>query len=654
MHYRRYVSFALAALTSLSLGAPSQPDVARQAAQTSPALASQPPAPPVATAPATVCSAKGSGSISGTVRAPDGTPVRGVGAELYTSTGSRVSFDVTYSTGAYAFTGLPAGAYLIRFYMASMDEPYLAEWYDNQPDQASATPILLGDGQALAGVDATLALGAQITGRVVAAGGPLPGVSVSVYDSSETLLARARTDESGVYTTTPGLPTGSYKVLFSSPLGQPYLAEYYDDRPDLATASAVSVTAPNVRTGIDATLVRGAQIAGRVTAADTGLGIPNIGVTVYSDTAPGADTTYTGSGGYYTTTFGLAGGTHHLRFAPLFNDSDYLRIETIATVADHSLLGGVDVALELGGQIKGHVADSAGAPLQNIAVHVLNERADYSSHATTDAYGNYTAHAIRSDSYTVAFWPKMYQEEYYDDKPSRQLAERVLVAAPEVKTGIDAVLEKGGSMSGRVTAADTGAGLPSVYVEVASLSDGHSERALTDATGYYTFTSTLPGDAYRVRFTPYDRGAACAYIPEYYDDKRSPTGSDPVVIAAPNNTPNIDAVLDRGSSIAGRVRAADTGAGQNYVHVVVFDSSGETVAVGQTDASGAYATSPALPSGSYRIVFQPPAGSGYAASFYSRKPTFASADPIVVTAPSPRGGIDEALLRGIYLPEVRR
>jgi hypothetical protein len=194
----------------------------------------------------------------------------------------------------------------------------------------------------------------------------------------------------------------------------------------------------------------------------------------------------------------------------------------------------------------GEAADSAGAPLANIAVNVLNAQGYYNSHAVTDASGNYTAHALPSDSYTVAFLPAAYQREYYDDKRSSRLAEQIVVVAPEVRTGIDAVLEKGGSIIGRVTAADTGAGLASVNVEATGLNDGYSQRTYTNASGYYTFATMLPSDAYRVRFTPSDDGAACAYIPEYYGNRRDATTSDPVIVAAPNNTANIDAALERG------------------------------------------------------------------------------------------------------------
>jgi hypothetical protein len=69
---------------------------------------------------------------------------------------------------------------------------------------------------------------------------------------------------------------------------------------------------------------------------------------------------------------------------------------------------------------------------------------------------------------------------------------------------------------------------------------------------------------------------------------------------------------------------------------------------------------PALPSGSYQVGFVPGAGSGFVASFYHGKPTLAGADVITVTAPTPRGGIDDILLRAaslprtVYLPLIRR
>ena len=87
----------------------------------------------------------------------------------------------------------------------------------------------------------------------------------------------------------------------------------------------------------------------------------------------------------------------------------------------------------------------------------------------------------------------------------------------------------------------------------------------------------------------------------------------------------------------------------------VYDSSGAVVARGEIDDPlGFYQVAPALPNGSYRVGFVPPEGSVYANSFYRGKRTLASADVITVTAPTPRGGIDDILLRGLYLPLVRR
>ena len=58
---------------------------------------------------------------------------------------------------------------------------YLSEWFDDALDQASATPVVVGDGQAVSGIDAQLDIGGSISGTVTDANGdPVMAVQVIV------------------------------------------------------------------------------------------------------------------------------------------------------------------------------------------------------------------------------------------------------------------------------------------------------------------------------------------------------------------------------------------------------------------------------------------------------------------------------------------
>ncbi|WP_344114289.1 SdrD B-like domain-containing protein [Nocardioides humi] len=86
----------------------------------------------------------GSGVIRGTVLETGYVIAPGIDVSLYTSAGAFVAATVTDSqAGAYQFSGLEAGSYLLWF---ENQNEAVSEWYDNQPDQLSATPVALADG----------------------------------------------------------------------------------------------------------------------------------------------------------------------------------------------------------------------------------------------------------------------------------------------------------------------------------------------------------------------------------------------------------------------------------------------------------------------------------------------------------------------------
>jgi hypothetical protein len=105
-----------------------------------------------------------------------------------------------------------------------------------------------------AGVDFTLAQGAQVSGRVTAAGSgtALPGVVVAAHDrASGKVVGLGRSGTDGSYSTS-GLPVGTYQIVFAPDLsGDIALAGY-----QRATVDNVVVSGTNAVTGVNAQLVR--------------------------------------------------------------------------------------------------------------------------------------------------------------------------------------------------------------------------------------------------------------------------------------------------------------------------------------------------------------------------------------------------------------
>ncbi|HEU5014738.1 MAG TPA: carboxypeptidase regulatory-like domain-containing protein [Roseiflexaceae bacterium] len=581
----------------------------------------------------------GSATISGTVTDPASMPVKTVLVTAYTSYGDRGGYAYTDASGVYQITGLIGGSYILKFEPQSGD--YATEWYNNKPDPQDATPVVVADGGAVTGINAQLDPGARFSGQVSGVGGGgLSGVSVSVYDAAGQRVASAYSDATGVYTTSPGLPSGSYRIQFDRAYG--FLSSFYNDKPTLETADAIAVTAPELRTGINAVLARGGAINGKVSDAATGLPLTNIAISANGENGSGYD--YTDATGTYTIT-GLATGAYSVTAAPVFDDVNLIGAPQSATVVAPNTTANVNFTLAAGGTITGRVTGPGGTPLKDITVFVGNQDGSYQNYVYTNATGVYTATGLPSGQYKVLFRPSAYIPEAYNNKPDFGDADPISVTAPNTVTGIDAMLDQGSAVSGKVTDASTGLPVKDVFVEVLDQNGQRVETAFTQADGSYQTEPTLPSGSYKVRFNADERFASCAYVTAYYNNKTSVETADQVVVSAPNPMTNINAALNRGSIIFGKVTDAASGAPITSGQVTVYDAAGEFVMFGRLSFLGGWHTETGLPSGSYRVKFSDTDG-GYIDEFYNDKPSLASATPITLSAPTDHVGIDAALAKG--------
>jgi hypothetical protein len=609
------------------------------------------------------------GKITGQVTGAGGTPIEDVYVEAYTSTTSfsAVAYEYTTASGRYTLTNLGAGNYYLKF-NPPYGSDYLEEYYNDKPSLGSADAIPVALGSVVGGIDANLSQGGKITGRVTGFGGaPLESVFVLAYTSttSTSYAAYDWTDASGIYTIT-NLTAGNYYLEFNPP-GLDYFVEYYNNKPSLASADAIPVAFGSVVSGIDAALDIGGKITGQVTGIG-GVPLQNIAVHAYTSTTsivPVA-TDFTDASGVYTMT-GLTTRNYYLQFDPPFN-SDYfeeyydnkssLAAADAIPVALNTVVSNINASLPLASKITGRVtASDGGAPLKDVNVIVYgydecNNQVSIGS-ATTNASGVYTVTRLLAGSYRVRFSPSSfgasaaYLGEYYNDKPTLETADTVNVAAGSVTSGIDAVLQRSGQMTGRVTAADGGSPLSGVSVIAYNTNGSFVESDSTDATGVYTITGLTTG-SYRLRFDP-SSGTSLPYLGEYYNNKSSLATADPITVTLGSVRESVDAVLDRGAQITGRVTAADGGAPLQFVSVYIYNSNGSFVDSTSTNANGVYTTT-GLASGSYRLRFRTQFASGTAANYvdeyYNDKSTLPTADPIPVTIPNIASGIDAVLIRG--------
>ncbi|MFP4437592.1 MAG: carboxypeptidase regulatory-like domain-containing protein [Chloroflexaceae bacterium] len=482
-------------------------------------------------------------------------------------------------------------------------------------------------------------------------------------------IGNFRTDAAGNYMT-PGLPTGSYMVEFIPSTFRPsrvYVGEYYNDQMIRDTADPIAVTAGTDVPAINAQLARGTQISGRVTDANTAEPLRDVDVIVYDYCSlERITTTKTDLGGSYTTP-GLPSGSYGVRFEPrsLGGSSAYIS----ATYADQSSapaegridttaptdVNDIDAQLRRGGAITGIViAADTGDPLDNVSVRASSADTGTVATGETDNAGAYTIEGLPSGEYTVYFntvnsldIAENYVSTFYNNQATRETADTVSVTAPNTTDTIDAVLTRGSAINGTVTAADTGIPLDDVVVNIRD-TDGNflGVEPVAPDGNYRVFG--LPSGSYKVEFdtvmssrwfTVFPVNDAFAYLDEYYRGQSTVGTADLVTITATNDLNNIDADLERGGQISGRVTAADTGDPLKNVEVFI-EGVAEPVT---TDEDGRYIT-PGLPSGDYWIWFFTRSNDiNYIGELYADATVLNDADPVSVTAPTITRNIDGSL-----------
>ena len=289
----------------------------------------------IAGAPTAAAATAPTASISGRVTGPHGEPMTDLTVGWDNLSASNASY-VTFANadGTYRLDGLAAGDYAINF---STTANYVSEWWDDKQGSQNATQLHVGAGAQVTGINATLAVGARISGRVTStSGAPLAGVTVSAMTQESLDYRSTSTAADGTYTV-QGLPGGTYALEFDPWLvAGDYSAEWWDDEDDLSSAVRFPLGAGQNMTGRNAQLAQGATITGVVTGPG-GSPVPN--ATVWCDKGGTVFPTQTDASGVYTFK-ALRPGAYRLRFEA---DSSYVP-EYWNNQVDETKAGRVSVA----------------------------------------------------------------------------------------------------------------------------------------------------------------------------------------------------------------------------------------------------------------------------------------------------------------------
>jgi len=202
------------------------------------------------------------GAISGTVYEEDGTtPIPNVEIVAgYTEMDPAGDYeDWTDSNGRFFINVFYNGTYRVH---SSIYNPrnYEVEYYNNVPDKASATLVTVNN-DTITGLNFTLTRYGRVSGTVYEDDGttPIPNTSIELNPVSGWRKWESSTNNLGAYTF-ENIPSGNYHVKATGYVegqGALYIAEFYNEKINLATADPVNVTSPNTTPGIDFTLTTG-------------------------------------------------------------------------------------------------------------------------------------------------------------------------------------------------------------------------------------------------------------------------------------------------------------------------------------------------------------------------------------------------------------
>ena len=483
----------------------------------------------------------------------------------------------------------------------------------------------------------------------------IAGVQVTVYAEAaggRQVVASTLTSASGVYTVTA--PAGTCWVGFADPR---YVAEFYDNKPTLSTADAVTVIAGQKSANINARLAALGSLSGKVTGPNA-KAINGIQVTAYIYDGFGhwqpASTATTSGGGLYTLA-GLPPGAYRVGFvdptgkylSEFFDNKFAVDKASDITVYAGAPTPNVNAQLALPASIQGNVTNSAGAGVSGIAIRVfLNDGAGHwyaVGGTTTEGSGGYLVENLPAGHLRVQFSDPAdhYLTQFYNSAATLAGAKDVAATAGQSSSGISARLVVASRIAGRVTK-PSGTGLPGVKV-VAQRKTGSGWQtagtATTDAKGAYVVDG-LPSGTYRVEFIE----PTGAYVDEFYKGQLMPDRAAAVTLVTGALRKAVNAQL----AIAGRIGGVVRGTGDHglaQMQVTAFRQEGTrwVLAGSATSGPGGDYRIAGLAKDTYRVRFSDPTGA-YVTAYYRSAQTIEIATSVTVRAGFTTSGISLRLV----------
>jgi len=303
------------------------------------------------------------------------------------------------------------------------------------------------------------------------------------------------------------------------------------------------------------------------------------------------------------------------------------------------------------GAIKGTVTDSTDTSLSGICVQAVAVGQSGSAYETTTGPGGfYTIAKLFPGTYVVTFSTCLggnvnFAPQWSGGSATYSSAKGISVSSGSTTSGVNAKMQVGGSISGKVTSA-AGTHLPISGVCVdANSQNGSTGFTSTAANGTYSIVG-LPTGAYTVAFLP-NCEVTPGYLPQWYRGTGDSGLADPVSVVVGEQTSSVDASLTLAGSIQGQVTDSTGTRAQSGVCVEALAASPGANGGSSITSKGGYSIM-GLSAGTYVVEFLPTCGDtgNYLSQWYRDKSTSSSATKIRVTAGERTTGISARLQAG--------
>ncbi len=329
---------------------------------------------------------------------------------------------------------------------------------------------------------------------------------------------------------------------------------------------------------------------------------------------------------------------------------------TLLTIGNGDAVANIDFALTpipeaASVVVTGTLRSDTGAPARGVFVTMFSSTGGELTTDSTRADGAYRLESsdprVFSSNVRVCFDGRFYEYECYDGAATLSGATPLATGGGStVLENIDAELESSsqGTITGRVTAEDSGNGLGLTNVLARETGGGESFTTLTSETGEFRL-QVMPGE-YIVSVLPQS-----PYLGELYDDARTLSAATPVTVADSGTASGVDFTLARVADdfsilIEGTVSDAQ-GAPVRGALVLVLDPETSVASSAFTDGQGRYrfsSTQTILAGGDVVVAASDTTDGRFALEYYNGQPTLELADRLEIgTEATSFSGIDFVL-----------